>query len=206
METCADPHRYFFWHIVLRWRLWNLTLLLDQDVGILRSPLCWVWPRLRLISFLPIKFCWTPQLIFFPLVRSWISMSNMISIGSTLPLLGVIPRVVCDLIWPSMLSIFLLFKMVLLFALPILTGVGIMHYGSLWALLGLVLIVSGLELTTIWIRLIDYASYALWWRLRLRFTSYFVVLFTMRLEGDFIAFSETVLLSQCSSVILISDV
>ena len=51
--------------------------------------------------------------------------------------------------------------MVLLFALLILTGVGIMHYGSLWALLGLVLIVSGLGLTTIWIRLIAYASYAL---------------------------------------------
>ena len=51
--------------------------------------------------------------------------------------------------------------MVLLFALPILTGIGIMHYDSLWALLGLVLIVSGLRLTTIWIRLIDDAGYAL---------------------------------------------
>ena len=81
---------------------------------------------------------------------------------------------------PSMLSIFLLFRMVLLFALPIFTDIGIMHYGFLWALLGLVLIALGLELTTIWIRLIDYASYALWWRLRPRFTSYFVVLFTMR--------------------------
>ena len=44
---------------------------------------------------------------------------------------------------------------------PILTDIEIMHYGSLWALLGLVLIVLGLGLTTIWIRLIDYASYAL---------------------------------------------
>ncbi len=51
--------------------------------------------------------------------------------------------------------------MVLLFALPIFTGIGIMHYDSLWALLGLVLIVSGLGLITIWIRLIDYASYTL---------------------------------------------
>ena len=104
-----------------------------------------------------------------------------------------------------MLSIFLLFRMVLLFTLPILDGIGIMHYGSLWALLGLVLIVSGLKLTTIWI-MIDYAKYALRWRLRLRFTSYFVVLFAMRSEGDFIAFLETVLLSRCSSVILISGV
>ena len=88
-------------------------------------------------------------------------MSNKISIGSTLPLLGVIPQVVCDLRWPSMLRIFLLFRMVLLFTLPILTGIEIMHYGSLWALLGLVLIVLGLRLTTIWIRLINYASYAL---------------------------------------------
>ena len=88
-------------------------------------------------------------------------MSDRISIDSTLPVLGVIPRVVCDLRWPSMLSIFLLFRMVLLFALPILTVVGIMHYDSLWALVGLVLIVSGLGLTTIWIRLINYANYAL---------------------------------------------
>ena len=51
--------------------------------------------------------------------------------------------------------------MVLLFALLIFIDAGIMHYGSLWALLGLVLITSGLGLTTIWIRLIDYASYAL---------------------------------------------
>ena len=56
---------------------------------------------------------------------------------------------------------FLLFRMVLLFAMPIFTGIGIMHYGSLWALLGLVLIILGLGLTTIWIRLIDYANYAL---------------------------------------------
>ena len=89
------------------------------------------------------------------------SMLDKISIGSKLPLLGVIPLVVCDLRWPSMLRIFLLFRMVLLFAMPIFIGVGIMHYGSLWALLGLVLIISGLRLTTIWIKLIDYASYAL---------------------------------------------
>ena len=133
-------------------------------------------------------------------------MSDRIFTNNTLPLLGVIPREVCDLGWPSMLSIFLRFRMVLSFALLISTSVGIMPYSFLQALLELVLIASGFKLTTIWIKLIGYVSYVFWQRLRLRSTSFFDVLFIVRSEGDFTAFSEIVLLFQCSSVILINGV
>lgn len=133
-------------------------------------------------------------------------MSSRIFIDNTLLLPGEILLVDYNLRWPFILSIFLRFKMVLLFALPIFIGTGVTPYASLWAPSKLALIVFVPGVITLWLGRIGFVNCVLSQRLRLRPILYFTVPFTMRLDGDSIAFSEIVFLFQRSSAILTSSV